>query len=112
VFRTHLLGCPTVIAVGAANVQRVLLADECTLVQMAPGNFFRLIGPSALTTSSSHAQHRRLRKVVARALTSRDYLSVVCGDVQRIIRAEMAIWASDRKPNTKPNDVTVRSVKP
>lgn len=93
VFRTHLLGSPTVVVVGPAYVRRVLIAEESTLGQTSPGNFERLLGPGALTSTRSPTEHKRLRNVVARTLTSRKNLSSLADAIQRIVRAEVSTWA-------------------
>lgn len=99
VFRTHLLGRPTVVAVGPESVRAVLLADESVVGHTSAGNFRRLLGPGALTSSARTATaYRQLRNAVVRSLTDRGWIRSVCGKARSVVRAEISSWVAAAGP--------------
>ena len=68
VYKTHLLGSPTVRVVGAENVQRVLMGEHVTVCSNWPWSVRRLMGPNSLLGMSSD-DHRVVKSAISALFT-------------------------------------------
>jgi cytochrome P450 family 26 subfamily A len=98
IFKTHLLGRPTVVVIGPEYVRHVLHAeDDITLTQTAPGSFPRLFGQSLCNAHGP--SHRTLQRHVLRTF-NHDNLARFAVAVQRVVRSAIASWLDPNSPTS------------
>lgn len=61
VYKTHLLGRPTIRVIGAENVKKILLGENTIVTHNWPTSVRMLLGSGSITQSSGHA-HKIRRK--------------------------------------------------
>ncbi|XP_074641268.1 cytochrome P450 26A1-like [Tubulanus polymorphus] len=93
VYKTHLLGQPTVRVIGRENVRKILLGENKLVTTWWPASTRRLMGTGALSHSVGII-HRKRRKLIAKAFTH-DALERYCRPMQRAIKRHVIRWCED-----------------
>ncbi|XP_076464042.1 cytochrome P450 26A1-like [Babylonia areolata] len=95
VYKTHLLGKPTVRVMGAENVRKVMMAENTLVTSYWPSTFRRLLGVNNITMSSGE-RHRVLRRGVIRAF-SHEALRSYTPEMQQQVRVALQSWCREDK---------------
>ncbi|KAI4389538.1 hypothetical protein MLD38_001754 [Melastoma candidum] len=98
IFKTHILGCPSVMLT-SPEAARFVLATQAHLFRPTyPKGKERLIGPSALFFHQGE-YHARLRKLVQSSL-SPEVIRNMVGDVEAVLLTMMENWDGGKVMNT------------
>ena len=89
IFKTHLLGSPTVRVVGAENVRQILLGEHITVDMKLPRSAKMLFGSGGVINSTG--EHHRSRKQSLLKAFNRDFLALSVPNIRRLIRK----WCDD-----------------
>ncbi|ELT89563.1 hypothetical protein CAPTEDRAFT_212322 [Capitella teleta] len=90
VFKTHILGRPTIRVIGAENVHRILNGEHCLVAALWPTSAQTLLGAGSLSMSHGHV-HKQRRKILLRAF-SHQALKSYMEECQHIIRSHVIKW--------------------
>ena len=90
VFKTHLLGRPTIRVVGAENVRKILSGEHDIVTSQWPASFRKIMGDGCLAHSTGEI-HRQRRRVIMRAFTH-DALCSYVNPLQEVIRTYIFKW--------------------
>ncbi|XP_041370929.1 cytochrome P450 26A1-like [Gigantopelta aegis] len=89
VFKTHLLGSPTVRVIGSENVRKILLGEHIIVDMKIPRSASLLFGSGAIVNSSG--DHHRLRKKSLQKAFNPEFLSSCIPNIRRLVRK----WCED-----------------
>ena len=94
IFKTHVMGRPTVRLLGPENVKQVLQSEHISVVPCLPQSAMSLleVGRATLITAVG-AHHRANRKLVMKAFT-KDALVGYTHALHGIIRDELSTWTA------------------
>ncbi|XP_070540854.1 cytochrome P450 26A1-like isoform X2 [Ptychodera flava] len=90
VFKTHILGQPTIRAIGADNVRRILQGEGDIVTSHYPFTVRSVLGSRSIVISSG-AEHDRLRKLVSKAFRF-DCLSQYVPYIQQYAQDAIERW--------------------
>ncbi|XP_041370126.1 cytochrome P450 26A1-like [Gigantopelta aegis] len=90
VFKTHLLGNPTIRVVGAKNIRKIILGEGTLVTGYWPKSVRMLMGEGTITHSVGES-HRTRRKAILKAF-SHDALSSYVPAIQRIVKTYIGNW--------------------
>ncbi|XP_046361189.2 cytochrome P450 26A1-like [Haliotis rufescens] len=90
VFKTHILGNPTIRVVGAKNIRKILLGEHSLVTAYWPKSVRTLMGEGTVTHAMGDT-HRHRRKVILKAF-SHKALSSYVGAVQDVTRSYIQRW--------------------
>ncbi|XP_066278863.1 cytochrome P450 26B1-like [Branchiostoma lanceolatum] len=97
VFKTHILGHPTIRVRGAENVRKVLRGENDIVGTMWPDNFRMVLGTENLAMCSSGPVHRQRKKIVMRAFRH-DALEIYADSMQAMIADTLRTWCRGPQP--------------
>lgn len=83
IFKTHILGRPTIRVIGAENVHRILNGEHTLVTALWPTSAQSLLGSGSLSMSQG-AIHKQRRKILLRAFSHQES--------QAIIRKHVLKW--------------------
>ncbi|XP_046565716.1 cytochrome P450 26B1-like [Haliotis rubra] len=92
VYKTHLLGQPTIRIIGADNVRLILMGEHVNVEASLPRSVQRLLGPGGLTNASPDS-HRVRKKLLLRALAPAAIQGHV-PTIQKLVRNHILDWCS------------------
>ncbi|XP_046565709.1 cytochrome P450 26B1-like [Haliotis rubra] len=92
VYKTHLLGQPTIRIIGADNVRHILMGEHVNVEASQPRSLQRLLGPGGLTNASPDS-HRIRKKLLLRALAPAAIQGHV-PTIQKLVRNHILDWCS------------------
>ncbi len=92
VYKTHLLGRPTIRVIGAQNVRKILNGEHSLVTSHWPTSTRMILGEGALSLSSG-VLHRKRKKVVMRAF-SQEALKRYISPIQQIVQTSLAEWCN------------------
>ncbi|KAK1309549.1 Abscisic acid 8'-hydroxylase 4 [Acorus calamus] len=98
IFKTHILGCPSVMLAGPEAARFVLVSQAHLFKPTYPKSKERLIGPSALFFHQGE-YHTRLRKLVQASLAP-DAVRSLVPDIGALAESVLDSWAGGRVVNT------------
>ncbi|CAH1783618.1 unnamed protein product [Owenia fusiformis] len=90
VFKTHVLGEPTIICMGPENVRKVLSGEHRVVTSSWPSAIKRLFGEGALSQSFGGI-HRKRQKLVRKAFTH-DALKSYVTPIRDLVRKHVTYW--------------------
>ena len=90
VYKTHLLGRPTIRVIGAQNVRKILNGEHNLVTSHWPTSTRIILGEGALSLSAG-LLHRKRRKVVMKAF-SQEALTRYVPPIQQIVCTSLAQW--------------------
>ena len=90
IYKTHLLGRPTIRVYGAQNVRKILHGEHTLVTTSWPTSTRLILGEAALSLSVG-ASHRQRKKVVLRAFTQ-DCLMADVRPIQDVVQETLAGW--------------------
>ncbi|XP_064631721.1 cytochrome P450 26B1-like [Lineus longissimus] len=93
VYKTHILGRPTIRVIGSKNVRKILNGEN-TIVTTHWSTSTRMILGGSCLSQSVGSLHRQRRKLVAKAF-SHDALSSYVKPMQRIVKSHIEKWCFD-----------------
>ncbi|XP_002734884.1 cytochrome P450 26A1-like [Saccoglossus kowalevskii] len=91
VFKTHVLGMPSVRVIGAENIRKILQGEGDIVVSHQPATIRGLLGNRSIATSQGQA-HTRLRKLAAKAFHINS-MSKYIPYIQRYAREAVQNWS-------------------
>ncbi|XP_046362368.2 cytochrome P450 26B1-like [Haliotis rufescens] len=92
VYKTHILGQPTIRIIGADNVRHILMGEHITVESSWPKSLKRLMGPGGLLNASPDS-HRIRKKPLLKALAP----AAIQGHVpriQKLVRSHILDWCN------------------
>ncbi|PON69094.1 Cytochrome P450 [Parasponia andersonii] len=92
IFKTHILGCPSVMLASPEAAKFVLVTHSHLFKPTYPKSKEKLIGPSALFFQQGE-YHARLRKLILSSLTSPNSLQKRVADVEALAVSALESWA-------------------
>ncbi|PON82070.1 Cytochrome P450 [Trema orientale] len=92
IFKTHILGCPSVMLASPEAAKFVLVTHSHLFKPTYPKSKEKLIGPSALFFQQGE-YHARLRKLILSSLTSPNSLQKRVADVEALAISALESWA-------------------
>ncbi|KAL3863145.1 hypothetical protein ACJMK2_004914 [Sinanodonta woodiana] len=87
IFKTNILGCPTIRVIGAENVRTILQGENSIVMQSWPKSTKLLLGSGAMTQTSGEI-HRSQRKQVLHAFSMHalaEYVPIIQSDIRKQI---------------------------
>ncbi|XP_078669265.1 cytochrome P450 26B1-like [Branchiostoma floridae x Branchiostoma belcheri] len=97
VFKTHILGRPTIRVRGADNVRKILRGENDIVGTMWPDNFRMVLGTQNLAMCGSGPVHRQRKKTVMRAFRH-DALAIYTDSMQAMIADILRGWCRGPQP--------------
>ncbi|XP_078669250.1 cytochrome P450 26A1-like [Branchiostoma floridae x Branchiostoma belcheri] len=98
VFKTHILGRPTIRVRGATNVRKILLGENHIVTSLWPQTFRTVLGTGNLAMSNGE-EHRLRRKVIMKAFNY-EALERYVPIMQEILRESVLRWCGAPQPVT------------
>ncbi|KAK8551951.1 hypothetical protein V6N13_120378 [Hibiscus sabdariffa] len=98
IFKTHILGCPSVMLASPEAARFVLVTKAHLFKPTYPSSKERLVGPAALFFHQGH-YHTRLRKLVQASLSIEAIRSLV-PDIDALVASTMDSWHGGHVVNT------------
>ncbi|KAL4232173.1 hypothetical protein ACF0H5_009748 [Mactra antiquata] len=100
IYKTHLLGRPTIRVIGADNVKKILLSENVLVTHNWPTSARLLLGTGSISQSSGHV-HKIRRKNMMHAFRL-DEMDKMVPVMQDVIRSNLEEWKSKRDIYTYP----------
>ncbi|XP_035672701.1 cytochrome P450 26B1-like [Branchiostoma floridae] len=97
IFKTHILGRPTIRVRGADNVRKILRGENDIVGTMWPDNFRMVLGTENLAMCGSGPLHRQRKKIVMRAFRH-DALEIYTDSMQAMIADTLRGWCRGPQP--------------
>lgn len=98
IYKTHVLGAPTVRVVGAENVRQVLVGEASNVESMWPRSVLNLMG-SRSVLSLKEEEHGAVKKIVAEILCSQEILATYMPHVQAVVDTHLSRWCEETASN-------------
>ncbi|KAL3865139.1 hypothetical protein ACJMK2_006760 [Sinanodonta woodiana] len=95
VFKTHIFGRPTIRAIGAGNVRKILQGENTLVISELPASARLLLGDGSLSQTTGKC-HLRRKKAIIKAFTY-TALSSYVPTIQRIVRSYIGNWCNRRQ---------------
>ncbi|XP_046362369.2 cytochrome P450 26B1-like isoform X1 [Haliotis rufescens] len=92
VYKTHLLGQPTIRIIGADNVRHMLMGEHTTVESSYPKSLKRLLGPGGLLSATPES-HRIRKKLLLKALAPAALHGHV-QSIQKLVRRHILDWCN------------------
>ncbi|CAH1783591.1 unnamed protein product [Owenia fusiformis] len=102
VYKTHLLGRPTIRVSGPDNIRKVLMNEHKLVTSHWPKAVQNLLGDGALSMMTSGTSHKNRRRLITKAFTH-DALEVYTEDIIAVIREEIYKWCQDKTVKAYPS---------
>ncbi|XP_078669248.1 cytochrome P450 26B1-like isoform X1 [Branchiostoma floridae x Branchiostoma belcheri] len=96
VYKTHILGRPTVRVRGAANVRKILHGENTLVTTVWPHSIREVLGIQNLAMNSGD-EHRFRKRIVMKAF-NHDAMEEYLESTQTVIRDTVARWCGQRQP--------------
>ncbi|XP_077992862.1 cytochrome P450 26A1-like [Glandiceps talaboti] len=95
VFKTHIMGQPTIRAVGAENVRRILQGEGDIVTSHYPFTVRSVLGSHSIVISSGK-EHDKIRKLVSKVFRV-DYLARYVPYIQKYTQEAVQRWCIERE---------------
>nr|ANP24202.1 cytochrome P450 family 26 member 1 [Branchiostoma lanceolatum] len=96
VYKTHILGRPTVRVRGADNVRKILHGENTLVTTVWPHSIRQVLGTQNLAMSFGE-EHRFRKRIVLKAF-NHDAMESYLGSLQAVVRDTVARWCGPQQP--------------